>query len=452
MMFSRCWLTLGLLGCVPLCFAGRDELPSVFAPPQAPSEFYTILVGGHHRLSGAQEQKSTLEAQGFSPVFIQTSRGWNRVYVGRFDICVDALICQNTLLADPSLSVVRLATLENTEGLEIGDNQAPIEPVFTIGVENLRDLPPRDFGDNPSYLNLEAMEAAGDPAWRATCEAHLAQASSDQQICGYLHTRLGIDDLVNRRYDEAMAHCLPVANGEVASDALTRNTALRRVAWLLRIQGERLRAYQAYREISQVTDLTDLRVRCDVECVSLIMELAQWDGIGSWADCRPAAQRAMQNNPNQTPLQREFTCTLQLQFMETYMLDGDYETAVRLCDQTLQNFATMEGEPPVREYGALLYMAGNNCLELGDEDRALGYYARVLNEVPEDADSFDRLHPHAEALNGLARIALRSRDPGTAMTVYRDLVREHPNALIVRELRRAYPELTDRSAASEEGN
>ncbi|MBN2229346.1 MAG: SPOR domain-containing protein [Candidatus Thorarchaeota archaeon] len=418
-------------------------------PIATPESYYSVHIGSYLSLADAREQVHELSQLGFSPVFIISDELWHDVYFGRFNVYVDALLYKNELSAREMVNC-EIVTLP-AEAAELSIvNSGPLTPVFYFEYNHMSQIPARTFSEDSVYLEVERLEATGNyESAQDLCEQELNNYPSSDQMSGYLHTRLGIRHLLAGEYDTALHHFWNVSNGNVASDSLTRNTAMRRVAWILRVQNDRLRSYQAYREIERITDHDVLRVRCGVEAVSLIMELAEWDGIGNVVDCRNAAKRAFQSNPLTNRTQVELACTLQLVFMETYMLTGEYLTARSICDRMLSEFSNLPGGPPERELAALLFMFGNICLDLGDFEAAENCYGRVLNEFSADVEIFDRHHPYAEALNGMALIEEQRGRLDRARELRVELIESYPNSVIAGRVRSAYPSVVAGTLATQ---
>src|SRR5690606_23277109 len=146
-----------------------------------------------------------------------------------------------------------------------------------------------------------------------------------------------------KKYDEALALVEPVANGDVASAAPHRVMAMVRYAWLKHNhQKDRLTAYQAYREIENFSGSEAVKIRCQVEQVGLLMELAESEK-GNHQDVRDYIDRVRAEMPEGYLKQR---AVLDLMYMESYARqpERDYWTAIKY-GQIFQSLHILETNP-----------------------------------------------------------------------------------------------------------
>jgi tetratricopeptide (TPR) repeat protein len=294
----------------------------------------------------------------------------------------------------------------------------------------------------PEYERLEAIDDRGDDAsYRDELLLEVQRRSTADPLYGYIQTNLGIMDLVDGNWEAALTRFWPVANGNVASAAAHRVMAMIRIAWILHHQGQRLRAYQAYREIEQFTGSDAVRARCQVECIGLMMELAE-SGRGTHAQMRTAAARVLSSISDDFVQPR---ATIELMVLESHARQAspDYDRALELGEAFLANCQDRMIDHPelAREVGSALHQMGRWQLEMGRLEQAREMYERCLREFPASAERFAGSHPHAQSMIGLAVIAADLGDRGTHDQILRDLFEIFPEDRSVQQFRQVQPRI-----------
>lgn len=261
-------------------------------------------------------------------------------------------------------------------------------------------------------------------------------------LAGYIHTNLGVLDLVAGDFETALGHLGPVASGEVAAVAAHRVMAMVRVAWIWHHQGERLRAYRAYRQIAAFSARADVRARCEVECVGLLLELAE-SGKGTHEEVRDEARRVFTRTPRDTPALVRRASTLELMFGETYSRQPrpNHRLAARLMDDFVARYGALGEEQPVREVATAHYQAGLYYYRARDLSTAYDRFSAVFGLYPLDVPQFAGLNPHAEAILGWSNIAWDEGDQALAREMLVELLRLYPGEQSAERVRRLFPAL-----------
>jgi tetratricopeptide (TPR) repeat protein len=423
--------------------AASSQAQDIRDPIDPPAQCHSILVGSHLELVDAEAQRTQFEALGFSPVTIVEEEIWNRV-LGEFELYVDARLHSDDLRARGLTEDGRIRTLANEDGEPLEKTTGPLTPLFHLEVSKAQELPVASLAGNPIYAELERIDSEeGDEAYRAALLEELPKHDAADPIAGYIHVNLGILDIIDRDYTSAMAHCRAVADGEIASAASHRVMAMIRVAWLTHWDKvDRLGAYQAYREIQQFTGSDTVRARCQVECVGLLMELAE-SAKGTHEEMRREARRAFATITPSSKALIQHCSTLELMYSETFSRqpEPDYATAARLGEELIDRYSAYGEDRPVREIAAALHQTGRNHKRLGDNDQAIASYNRLFSEVPLDLDHFAGINPHAEAMYGLASIAAREGGEEGLNQMLRDIMALYPDQEVSAHIRRKFPNL-----------
>ncbi len=265
------------------------------APGPATYGAYAVQYGPF----ASQAQEMLAESQ-LSPVITASDEETPTVLVGRFEYCADALVARKAL--DPD----GVYTASVRELGEQGQASAPASftrvatlsrPIFEKSVSRADQLPVQSMAGNSYYEQLQGLDK---PATRGDYKQALQSIHptlpDTNPLKGYVAANLGIQAIVDKDYEAALEYLLPVANGEIASAADHRVMAMNRAAWLTHWKKDRLRAYRAYREVQDFTTLQSVRDSCEVECIGLLMELAE-SGRGTHEEVRAAAAKALTTVP-----------------------------------------------------------------------------------------------------------------------------------------------------------
>jgi tetratricopeptide (TPR) repeat protein len=433
-------LTLvSLLATLPLAAQSIED-------PVTPSNgFYAVQVAARETLSEAYALVREFETRGYDPVWILDTETWKHVLIGRCEFHLDAFVLKRDLRDSGIVPDAYERWFEWDSGLPLEQNITPLTPLFEQEVTSERFLVPEQLSGRETFERIEALRVEGDDASvRTECEGLLAQVPETDQLAGYAHTRLGILDLLAGEYEDALAHLTPVANGQVASDPLSRIKAMRRVAWIDHHDGRPVDAHRRYGELAAFAASEEVRARCAVERVGIALEMAE-SSIGTMNEVRDMARRAWASfEPSERSLLHH-RATLEIMFLETFarQSEPDYETAARLGEEYIERWQALGEDAPLRELGAAMFQTGRYHRELGDLEAALMWCERVIDEIPQDAEQFAGLNPHAEAMMGLAHIAHLEGDEEGKLQILRDLLEQYPGQHTVGRIREFYPRLEE---------
>lgn len=243
---------------------------------EPPPTLYRVQVGQEDLLALQGE----LESQGWGPMSLEQEPGGVRLLVGEAEYYADAYLCARQLEKTYGLPA-SVVSVPNTEAkATLAGVRGPIEKVFRQPETHMSEVPDAILpqGD-PLVERIQSLEGGSDKLAyrRALMEAIHPLPDSDVRK-GYALTRKGIFELLERNFDESLACLRKVADGEVAATRVDRIKAMRRVAWILHEQKDRLGAYRAYREVERFTASNLVRVMAKVECAGVLMEFAREEG------------------------------------------------------------------------------------------------------------------------------------------------------------------------------
>jgi tetratricopeptide (TPR) repeat protein len=210
-----------------------------------------------------------------------------------------------------------------------------------------------------------------------------------------------------------------------------------RVAWITHRKGDRLSAYKAYRDAEDFSESEDVKARCKVECAGLLMELAE-SGKGNMEEVRRAIAQSLEAI---SPNAYNRRATLELMYTETYgkQQNPDFATAAQLSEEFVDRWEQLGEQAPTRELSAAMFQAGMYYRRSGNMEKALSYYRRVLNEVPDNAEKFAGFDPKAQALLGLSKIAAENEDYPAYKQILRDIIDMYPQDSVTEKIRQNYP-------------
>jgi tetratricopeptide (TPR) repeat protein len=404
--------------------------------------FYAIQVGAYLDLPDAEARQDEFEALGYSPVWIQETDTWKRVFFGQFEFHVDAIVFKRDLRRGEIAPDAFERYFAEGSGLSLEEHTGPLTPVFATPVAPSPEaMAAAERADDLVLQGNEALRAddisgAQDLFSAVVSDTSLAgtQAQAEASLrLGYLALRTG-------DRETAHTHLWPVANGDLPADKAMRTETQLVVARLLHIRGDRVTAYQAFQEIGASTQSEDVQTECDVECVGLAMELAE-SRIGTHREVRRRARQAFAQTPESSTDLIHRRSTLELMFQETYSRqpEPDLETAVRLGEEFIARYSALGEDAPLREIAAAMHQTGTNYLRLGDEEQALRFYSRVADEIPQDVEHFAGIDPHAQAMIGIARVAEMQGANSVAHQMLEDAIELFPEDITVQALSEHQP-------------
>ncbi len=323
-------------------------------------QFYTVRIDNVPSESQAAQRQQELASQGFLPVFYQQQGDAYGVFFGKFEYCLDAYIYKE-LLRQKRIPDAMVASMSNSQGLtEFPPPSSPFLPVFSPPESNLSQARKYTLDFNHRIMQpliplIEKGEEEGYlPKDPGTAKPHLenvvAALGDTDPRKGWAMTRLGVMALLERDYDLARSHFLPVVDGKVAARPLDRIKAMRRVAWTYHHQGDRLTAYRAYREMERFTGRDLVRAIARVECAGLLMEMAREGKVGSLPESRRECLKVLETAPVRFRQQR--ACAASMHF-ETYYFEENYAKCTELAEQLIVDYPDVK-----RDLSSVLLMAG----------------------------------------------------------------------------------------------
>ncbi|MDK2971219.1 MAG: hypothetical protein PWP23_974 [Candidatus Sumerlaeota bacterium] len=440
-----------ILWCVVLMGAalpGRADSPAETASPStaaAPERVHFAQLGAFTTREEALAAQSAAKGRNVDTI-VALRGGRHCVLSGAFDYYVDAHLHAQALRKwqiAPDAFVVSLEA--NPAGDTFRRRSTPhLDSVFKLQKsETIKatDLPVQKL-ESAAYRRLEELDRPGNEAtYKLALEKAMAEVSPGDPLVGYIQANLGILLLKEQRYDNALNYLIPVATGEVPASASHRVMAMNRTAWLWHQTGDRLRAYQAYRELEGFTANPRLRAKCQVECLGLMMELAE-SGKGDHEEVRRHAAELLAGIDEKAyPKERAIT---ELISLETYARqpERDYKMAAALSEQFIEKYTPLNSDGSLnRELATAMYETGMFHRLSKNLDQATYWYERTLIDFPSDVEHFRGLHPHAQSILGLANVAFHRKDYETHKELRRLVVQEFPDDLTTKAILRNSPEL-----------
>jgi tetratricopeptide (TPR) repeat protein len=367
------------------------------------------------------------------------------VMVGCFEYVAEAYVARKAI--DPEnvfdASVVALAVQRGrrTSPQFTGVTRLP-RPFFQKPVPRADQLPVQSLAGNATYDQLKQLDKQETrQGYRQALQSAYPGLANTDPMKGYVAANLGIQAIVDKDHKAALEYLLPVANGEIASAADHRVMAMNRAAWLTHWKKDRLRAYRAYREVQDFTTLQSVRDSCEVECIGLLMELAE-SGRGTHEEVRAAAAKALTTVPETNVKSR---ATIELMNLETYARqpEPDFAHAAALGEAFLVKYKALGTEAPQREFVAATFETGLCHQRAGNLSAARTYFTKVIEEFPASVETFNGFNPKAQALHGLALIARAEGDFQTERQILRDILQLYPEDGISKAVEKANPTLRD---------
>jgi tetratricopeptide (TPR) repeat protein len=395
-------------------------------PPLPPGEArYTVQLAAFETEGEASQEALRFQQLGLTPVFAAPIDYWPKVFFGLFDYYADATL-QSRAIREAGLAesfVVNLAQLPaEAVPAEPGENVGRLGPVFNLEVPNAAAMPVAILRGNATYEELERIDREqSDTAYRSALLAELPNHAPADPLAGYIHVNLGSLDMRDQSYDSALAHFWLVANGEIASAAAHRVMAMRRIAWIIHnVQGDRLRAYQAYSEIERFTGSEAVRATCLTERAGLLMELAR-SSKGQIEESRDLCERAL---TVLSESQAQPRALLRLMRMETFAHEGRDDVALAEASALAEE---LRGRPETqREYFMALVWIGRNAASLNEFNIVRSTAERILSEAADDTPCFAGFPVRAEGMLLLAQARGSQGDREAARTLLQAVMASYP--------------------------
>jgi tetratricopeptide (TPR) repeat protein len=400
-----------------------------------------VQLGWYDSEDAATQLVEAADASIKSGLLVVESGGGFTVRYGPLSSYVEARLTADSLgekyegafVKTPETSTKSLSALRGVMRLSLFADNSEIYS-FTIQ--------PKDIKNNTRYVELEAMDV---PTNRQAYWSELASVKptieQDDPLCGYIMVNLGIEAIIAKDHSQALEHLLPVTKGHVNSSQSHRVMAMRRVAWIYQTQGDRMKAYQAYSELCELTSIESVKAMCETEKVGLLLELAE-SGKGSHQEVRKLAKQAYSRISDEKK-----RAVMELMFLETYSRqpNPDYLTAAHLGEEFIARNSKKKDTDLTRELATATYETGMYFRKAGDLETSLKYYLDTLENYPADVESFNGLNPHSMALIGIAHIARETNRPDLVRQLREDVVVSFPDSLISKKVLENSPELKDRS-------
>ena len=381
-----------------------------------------------------------------TPITTEVDQATTTVLAGRFEYCADAHVARKALDPDGiySSSVRQLPEQSAARALRgrpaVSKIVALPRPFFQKPVPRADQLPVQSLAGNAGYDQLKQLDKQETrQGYRQALQSAYPNLANSNPLKGYVAANLGIQAIADKDYDAALEYLLPVANGEIASAAPHRVMAMNRAAWLTHWKKDRLGAYRAYREVQAFTTLQSVRDNCEVECIGLLMELAE-SGKGTHEEVRAAVSNALTTIPETNVKSR---ATIELMNFETYARqpEPDFAQAAALGEAFLVKYKALGAEAPQRELVAATFETGLFHHRAGNLSAARTFFTKVIEEFPANVEAFYGFNPKAQALHGLALIARAEGDLQTERQILRDILQLYPEDGISAAIERVNPTL-----------
>ncbi len=247
----------------------------------------------------------------------------------------------------------------------------------------------------------------------AKCEelvdAILLNTNDTDPIKGWATLRKAYLAYRDARYDDAEAHFLKVAKGEVLAPRDLRLEAINRAARMYLKKGgveNNVRHYRGLDELQRLKkDDRVFQAILQADKAYIIMEAAREPekyGGGSQEDMRRACEKVFQLV---TPKEAPNTCALtELMYMESYAYEGRPEIAIQLAEQLINKYPNQ-----IREKAMALIFLGVLEYQRGNLEKGYKWLEQVhqlgINPKKQAAVSFGSLYPLTHSAVWLKAIA-----------------------------------------------
>jgi tetratricopeptide (TPR) repeat protein len=356
-------------------------LPTVASPKRC----FTIQVGAYPGEAEAQERLNFFVSRDFSPVFIKHVEPYYKVFVGKFDYHMDALVWKKMLRAgdcpdafEKSFDQVDLAAITTPNG-------APFAPVFSLPYNSVTSLPEYQISETEPPVSTITSLIAGTSctAARAALEQEIASRFPTDPIRGWATLTLGRLHLRADEQADAAALFEQVATAQVAARRQDVRDALFALSWIDHDRREQIKAYRGLDEVARLSADAKTSARCRVEQIAIIFEMAR-SGIGQLEEVRRAADEFLASTPIEF---RDYRATAELMSLETYFYDANYEKLIDLATQYIEKYPDIK-----REHAMALIWIGVGYAYLGDYESAVPWFEGVLQmDLDPNKDNFRAL-------------------------------------------------------------
>lgn len=378
---------------------------SVFSEVVPPEKFFTIQCGDFIESERAFMRKTELEKLGYDPIFIRQEDSLNKVFFGKFEYYLDAFAYEKYIKDNFDSSVI-IVGLPNSNGLiSFSSPVSPFAKVFSTPETKINQATDYslDFNDDLTSPLLLLLNKGDEdefvPKEVTTAKPiieHISNVLPDTDPRkGWAMTRLGIIELQAGNYKSARNYFIPVVNGEIKARRLDRIKAMRRVAWTYHIEGDRLTAYRAYRELEQWTASDLMRTIAQVECAGILMEMARSEK-GSLEDCRRECQKVLTMAPERFIKQ---CATAELMYFESYYFENDYDKCIILGEKFLQKYRSYP--ECKREISAALCFTAQSYARNIKYEETIRLLLELVNMKLTPQDEFYHVDLHKWAINWL---------------------------------------------------
>lgn len=425
--------------------AGAAELEIVDYAAKSPAPGYTVRIGVFSRRGSAPALKNELEAKNYSPIAIASEIDRQAVYFGWFKNYPEAWIQRNAFRDEGYEVIVSSTANIPLDWSHLGKEKiaGPAKSIFGLTSGTLLSSKQRNLSGNANYDRLEPLDTPGnEDQYKAELDRALLTCGPQDPVKGYILANLGT--LALKKGDMAQAQTLfgQVAKGKVPSPVNVRLMAMRRFAWVTHQLGDRLTAYAAYGELEQQTNADSILATCQVEKQGLLLELAE-SGKGNHEDVRRSLSETWNWLPDRFTTHKS---TLELMFLETFARQPqpDFRKAATMCEEFVVRWNTADENKPIREISSAMHMAGMFWRKGGNDDKALYWAERVLNEVPTTGTKFRGVTPHAQALMGMAYLLRGPENQARNEQIRRNLIEWYPNDNLTTKIKAADPGIMDR--------
>lgn len=345
---------------------------------EVPDLFYFIQIGSYFTINEAQAQKGIIEQAGYSPVTIITENDSFQISFGEFEYYVDALRYKNQIEKSYSLNC-KILSATNKEKNSLKNTVGPIDTIFKMQEKNMSEVPDIKLNESdPLVIEINSLMNGPDKDLYRKKLAEAINSLPDTDIRkGFVLTRKGILELLDKNFDEALSCLKKVANGEVTATRVDRIKSIRRVAWIMHQQKDRLGAYKAYREMESFTGSDYSRVMAKVECAGLLMELARCDK-GPLSDCRRECEKIKESIPAEYIIDPDYKLQLaitELMHLEAWFYEGKFQK----CLEESEVYLTKYEDTYNREKAVCKTFLGICYYKIGNYNKAVEILSQVIN-------------------------------------------------------------------------
>ncbi len=356
-----------------LCF-----ISSYILATNANKYIYSIKLNDYDNISDAEVEKDYLINKEWYPVIIKVTESSNNLIFGEFEYYVDALIYKNEIEKSYGFNC-EIISERNSEDKTLVETQGPYERIFKMEESHMSEVPDLSLNEeDPLVIEIKDLMNSADKAlYRQKLTDSITTLNDDDIRKGFVLTRKGIFELLENNYEEAIEQLRKVSNGEVKATRVDRIKCIRRVAWIMHQQKDRLGAYKAYREMESFTGSELCKAIAKVECAGLLMELARSEK-GTLVDCRRECEKVVEMIPAENIADFDYGLQLaiaELMHLESWFFDHLYQKCINEGEEFLDKYDDRFN----RERAACLVFMGICYYKLDDYGNAEDCFSKVLN-------------------------------------------------------------------------